>query len=68
MLALKQKLEGLHPKVSAFIRNEILTGVPEGTVIEMKVTKPGAETKITNLKVTQEDLEVIEELKKIKTF
>lgn len=37
--------------------------VPEGTIIEISVTRPGEEPITTNLKVTQSDLELVEELR-----
>lgn len=54
-----------HPKFEAFIRNVIMggSGIPEGTVIEITVTKPGEEPVTTNLKVLQSDLDMVESLK-----
>ena len=40
-----------------------MTGLPEGTILEMTVTKPGAEPKTTNIKITPDDLAVLNELK-----
>ena len=42
-----------------------MTGLSEGTIIEMTVTKPGAEPKTVNLSLTQEDLEVLIEMKNV---
>ncbi len=63
LLGIKNKLEGNHPKAAAFVKNVLMTPTPEGTVIEISVTKPGEETKTTNLKITQSDLEAVEQLK-----
>lgn len=54
-----------HPKFEAFVRNVILGGggIPEGTIIEITITKPGEEAITTNLKVLQSDLDLVESLK-----
>ena len=55
-----------HPKVSAFFRTHFAGGLTEGTVLEISVTKPGEETVSTNMRIRKEDLELLEELKKMK--
>ncbi len=65
LLGIRQKLESAHPKAAAFIRNELMSGLPEGTVVEMTVTKPGAEPKTANIRITKNDLDALEELKKM---
>ena len=62
-VGIMKKLEENHPKAAAFVRNVLLTGPPEGTIIEMKVTKPGEEEKMTNIKLTQDDLNALNEIK-----
>jgi hypothetical protein len=61
-----RKFQGDHPKAVAFFKNEILNGVPEGTVIEFSVTKPGMEKVTSNLKVTQNDINMFNDLKNMK--
>lgn len=63
MLGVLGRLESAHPKAAAFVKNELMTGLPAGTIIEMTVTKPGLEPKTTNIKLTQEDLDMLNELK-----
>ncbi len=63
LLGIMNRLESAHPKAAAFVRNELMTGLPEGTVIEMTVTKPGQTPKTTNIKVTQDDLAALNEMK-----
>ena len=63
MMNMKKEFEGRHPRVLSFIKNELLTEIPEGTVIEMTVTKPGQAPVTGNMRVTAEDLEMIRELK-----
>jgi len=55
-----------HPKVEAFVKKVLMSGqLPEGTVIEMTVTRPGEEPISTNLRVLQSDLELVEQLKEL---
>lgn len=65
-ISLFRQFQGRHPKLVKFFQNEIMTGAPEGSVFEISMTKPGEETVTTNLRVTREDLELIEELKKMR--
>ena len=55
-----------HPKVVNYFQVVFGTGVPEGSVIEVTVTKPGGEPVTTNLKVTASDLELVNMLKDLK--
>lgn len=48
-----------HPMVVKFLKNEVASGIPEGSVLELRVTKPGEEPKVTNMKVSADDLELI---------
>jgi hypothetical protein len=63
IMEMKNKFERNHPKVLAFLQREVMSGVPEGSVIEMTITKPGAEPVTANMRVTAEDLEMVEILK-----
>lgn len=51
-----------HPKFMAFLNTIISTGMPEGTIIEITVTKPDQEPITSNMRVTREDLELVEML------
>lgn len=59
----KNKFTENHPKFVAFLNAVFLTGIPEGTIIEITVTKPGEEAITTNMKVKQSDLDLMNELK-----
>ena len=59
----KKEFEDRHPRVLSFIQNEIMTGIEEGTVLEMTVTKPGRPGVTANMRITAEDLAWLEELK-----
>ncbi len=52
-----------HPKFISFFRVTLQGGVPEGTIIEISVTKPGEEPIMTNMKVSAADIELFKELK-----
>lgn len=67
LMKAKNDFTANHPKVVAFI-NAVFrggSGIPEGTVIEITVTKPGEEPISTNMKVLHSDLELVEELKNL---
>ncbi len=61
----KNKFTSNHPKFEAFCRAAFGQGIEEGTIIEITVTKPGQESMMTNIKVQQSDLELMEELKEL---
>ncbi len=52
-----------HPKFASFISIFLKGGIPEGTVIEVTVTKPGEESVTTNMKVLDSDIKLFEALK-----
>ena len=54
-----------HPKFAGFIGMFIKSGILEGSVIEITVTKPGEEPVTTNMKVQQSDIELMQALKSI---
>lgn len=58
-----------HPKVEAFVRSVLLGsgGIPEDSIIEITIKKPGEEPVSTNMKVLKSDLELFEELKNLGT-
>lgn len=63
LMGAKNKFEANHPKFVAFLSAVLKGGIPEGTIIEISVTKPGMEKMTTNMKVLQTDLELLEQLK-----
>lgn len=65
IMGAKNKFDQNHPKFASFINYVFSAGVTEGTVIEITVTKPGEEPVTTNMKVTQSDLELLDEMKNI---
>lgn len=67
LMSAKDKFTQNHPKFEAFIKAVFLkgNGIPEGTVIEITVTKPGEQPVSTNIKVLQSDLELMESLREM---
>ena len=55
-----------HPKFVSFVGMLMKKGIPEGTVIEVTVTRPGEEPVTSNMKVMQSDLDLIESLKDLR--
>lgn len=66
LFGMNQKFQKNHPKVHAFFRTQFAGGLTEDTILELSVTKPGEETVSTNMRVLKSDLDLIEELKKMK--
>ena len=56
------KFKKNHPKVPMFL-SDAVRNMGEGSIIEMSVTSPDGRKITTNMKVTQEDLELVEQLK-----
>ncbi len=65
IMSAKNRFTENHPKFVAFLSAVFSTGIEEGTIIELKVTKPGQETMTTNIMVQQSDLELLQELKEL---
>jgi len=53
-----------HPKFPAFLAAAKAKGVVEGTVIGITITGPEGETLTTNVRVTNEDLDLFNTLSK----
>lgn len=65
MMSAVNTFKGNHPKFMAFLSFVFSSGFPEGTVIEITVTKPDQEPVTSNMKVTQSDLELFETMKNV---
>lgn len=68
LLALKasfDKFKNNHPRFVQFAMAIKQMGIKEGTVFECKVITPDGRELQTNFKVTQDDLEMIEQLKEL---
>ncbi|GFI23819.1 hypothetical protein IMSAGC011_02609 [Lachnospiraceae bacterium] len=52
-----------HPKFMPFMQAVGREAVTDGTIIEVKVTSPEGKEYNTNMKITQSDLDLFEQLK-----
>ena len=59
------KFQNNHPKFIQFVKAMTQNGLHEGTVLECKVITPEGKEIQANLKITQDDLELIEKLKEM---
>lgn len=65
LAGLGRKFKKNHPKVVSYLRAVIAPGLPEGSILEITVTKPGAAPVTTNMRVTAEDIELLQELREL---
>ncbi len=56
-----------HPKLVPFFRTVHAQAIGEGTIIDVKVTDPNGKTYHYNLKLTQEDLNDLSEVRSLIT-
>lgn len=54
-----------HPKFPMFMSAVSRQGIQEGTIIEVKITSPDGRDYETNLKISQEDLELFQKIREI---
>ena len=54
-----------HPKFPLFLKAVSQNALSEGTIFEFKVTNPEGKTYQANIKLTESDLDLIEDLKKL---
>ena len=66
LMGAKKKFEATHPKFVAFLNACFKSGIPEGTILEITVTKPGEAPITSNIKVQQTDIELFDELKNMR--
>ena len=65
LMAAKNAFTKNHPKFVSFVTMVFGSGIPEDTIIEITVTRPGEEPITTNLKVQQSDLDLVQELQSL---
>lgn len=63
IMQMKNRFTQNHPKAAKFLATVIMSGLPEGTLIEMRVLKPGEDPIEANMKVTADDIAMMNELK-----
>lgn len=65
LAGIKKKFLKNHPKMLPFVNTVIAPGLPEGTVLELTVTKPGETPVTANMKVTSEDINLFREIRNL---
>lgn len=55
-----------HPKFPQFVKAVQKNGFKPDTVVDLKITYPDGNAIDTNIKISEEDLKLFEELKKLK--
>ncbi len=64
---LMARFQADHPKVVSYFATVFGTeGLPEGSVIEISVKKPGEDEVVTNMRVTANDVEMIQAIKELR--
>lgn len=53
-----------HPKVAKFLALEFGKGLPEGSILELKITRPGEEEKVSNMRILSDDQKFLKKLMK----
>ncbi|MBQ6805959.1 MAG: hypothetical protein IJO97_00820 [Lachnospiraceae bacterium] len=59
------KFKQNHPKFPKFMTAVYQNGIKEGSIIEINVTTADGQSLNSNLKISAEDMELIEQLKKL---
>ncbi len=54
-----------HPKLPAFMRAVASSAIGEGTILEMTVITPDGKKYNTNLKISAEDMQMVNDLKEM---
>lgn len=68
LLSLKSsigKFQENHPRFVQFLKAMSQSGIQEGTILECKVITTDGKVMNTNIKITQDDLELLEKLKEL---
>ena len=60
------KFSKSHPKFPQFVKAVQKNGLKPDTIIDAKITYPDGQVLDTNLKITESDITILEELKKMK--
>lgn len=57
-----ERFKSNHPRFPLFLSAVSKRGIKAGTIIELKITTPEGEDLVTNMKITQEDLSLFQEI------
>lgn len=65
LMNLWSRFQNNHPKFPKFLSAVVRNGIKEGSIIEIKVTTAEGESYDSNLKVNADDMEMIEQIRKM---
>ncbi len=65
MMNLWSRFQKKHPKFPKFLAAVYQNGIKEGSIIEIRVTTAEGESFDSNLKISAEDMEMIEQIKNL---
>lgn len=63
MMNLWNRFQRNHPKFPKFLKAVVQSGIKEGSIIEIKVTTAEGESFDSNLKISADDMEMIEQIR-----
>ena len=62
-----KKFEERHPGVVNFTTKELMRDeIPEGSIFELSLTRPGEKSVATNMRLTKEDIEMLKALQELR--
>jgi hypothetical protein len=65
LMNLWNRFQNSHPKFPKFLKAVTQNGIKEGSIVEIRVTTAEGESFDSNLKITADDMEMIEQIKKM---
>lgn len=65
LMQAKNQFTARHPKFSAFCKDVFGRKIEAGTVVEITITRPGEEPITANMRVSQEDLELLQSMQEL---
>lgn len=65
LIQLKKKFDNDHPMFAKFLSDMVKSGIPADSIIEISVKRPDGNPITTNMKVNNNDIEMIEALKNL---
>lgn len=63
LMNLWNRFQNSHPKFPKFLKAVTQNGIKEGSIVEIRVTTAEGENFDSNLKITADDMEMIEQIK-----
>ncbi len=63
LMNLWNRFQNSHPKFPKFLKAVTQNGIREGSIVEIRVTTAEGESFDSNLKITADDMEMIEQIK-----